>query len=310
MKTTKLIIATVSVATLLLLFTAGIPSNGVHDPLYNAGGTAASTGSPGEAHTCSQAGCHGAGNGTSSSGGLADNAGNGSIVFSSVPSMTANQYVPGTTYSIIVTISEIGKANFGFDAEMLDNSGNTNLMVNNTSGTITITDAIRTHTTGAFGTGRKCVTHSLNGGQSVNTSSFTFNWKAPASGTVNVYLSGVAANNDNLPNAIDNVYLQHTVISPAAPTGIKQNFDQTSLLNLYPNPTTDKLNLSFMVWQTENIKISLYALDGKEVKVLADTKIEEGLFKENYTVDELERGIYFLKISSPSINVSKKLILK
>lgn len=273
----------------------------------NANGTGASTGAPGETHTCSQAGCHGAGNGNGTSGGLADNAGPGSITISSIPAMTNGKYVPGATYSMIVTVSETGKTNFGFDAEILDNSGNTNLMVNNTAGTLIITNPAKTHIVQAFGTGRATVTHSLNAGQSVNTATFGFNWKAPASGTVNIYVSGTACNNDNLANAQDNVYLNYLQITPNTGVGVEEKEFGNSF-NIFPNPARDLFVLSGNNEEDAPVEVKIYSQEGKLVKSFTDEGVANAKQK-TYKVDDLSSGVYLLDVHTKSSNVTKKLII-
>ncbi|MGZ4035284.1 MAG: choice-of-anchor V domain-containing protein, partial [Bacteroidia bacterium] len=207
-KTKKLILSSALGITLSAMLISGTTDEGTctNHIFKNANGTSSSTGAPGEPHTCSQAGCHGAGDGSSSTGGLADNAGPGGIVISSVPAFIGGtQYTPGTTYHMTITINETGKLIFGMDAEILDNSGATDTHINNAIGTYTLTDPAHTRFAQAFGTGRKCVTHVTDGGLSTNTASFIFDWTAPATGVVNIYTSAVAANHDNLPNANDNV---------------------------------------------------------------------------------------------------------
>ena len=151
MKTKNLLLSSMIAIPAIAFLTSGtMDSNG---KLSNAG-------APGES-TCSQSGCHGAGNGNGTTGGLADNAGPGSITLTSSPSITANQYVPNTTYHITIKVSETGKNLFGFSFEALDNSGNTNPAVNNAVGTVTITDATHARVGQPFGTGRLAVTHQL-----------------------------------------------------------------------------------------------------------------------------------------------------
>jgi Secretion system C-terminal sorting domain/Reeler domain len=187
--------------------------------MSNAGGTGLSTTAPGEAHTCSQAGCHGSGNGNGSSGGLVDNAGPGSIVVTTSPTITSNQYVPGQLYHVTVTVAEAGKQIFGFSFEALDNSGNTDVHVDNTIGTLTITNANTTRFSQAYGTGRKNVTHKTNSGLAANTASFTFDWTAPASGIVNFYYSGVAGNNNGTDDSGDNTYTSSKQLTAASGGG-------------------------------------------------------------------------------------------
>ncbi|HEY6160446.1 MAG TPA: choice-of-anchor V domain-containing protein, partial [Bacteroidia bacterium] len=241
MKTKTLFFSIFSFAALIMLTAAGYGYGGGHNDPLNSGGTSTSTGAPGEPHTCSQAGCHGAGNGSNSTGGLPDNGGPGSMTWTSVPQMTNNQYTPGQTYTINATVSETGKTIFGLNMEFLDNSGNTNTQIDNTMGTYTMTTT-ETHIMRGWGTGRQTVTHTTNGGLSNNAHAFSFQWTAPASGIVNVYWSGVAGNHDNLPNAQDNVYKGYVQLSSA--TDISSNASEKLSFEVFPNPVSDNFNVS------------------------------------------------------------------
>ncbi len=272
----------------------------------NGAGQAAGTTAPGEPHTCSQSGCHGAGNGNSSTGGLIDNAGPGNITITSTPSMPGNTYVPGTVYQMSITVNETGKTIFGFVAQMLDNSGSTNLAVNNTAGTLTATDAIHTHTAAAFGTGRKDVTHSVNGGLSTNTATFVYGWTAPATGTVNIYTSATACNHDGLASALDNCYNKHVVIVPATTTGIEKNLTQNSV-HLFPNPAGSDFSLSFNTKTEEVYTVAIYSLGGKIIKDFGLTNPTTGTFNQSFNISELSAGIYLVKLSSKNESIYKKL---
>jgi hypothetical protein len=296
-------IAITSLLSVAILFSS-FDDNG--NKVANGAGQAGGTTAPGDTHTCSQSGCHGAGNGNSSSGGLIDNAGPGNITISSTPSMPGNTYVPGTVYQMSITVNETGKAIFGFVAQMLDNSGNTNLAVDNTAGTITITDAVHTHTAASFGTGRKDVTHSLNGGLSNNSATFVYGWTAPASGTVNIYTSATACNHDGLSSALDNCYNKHVVIVPATATGIEKNLTQTSV-HLFPNPTNSEFSLSFNTKSDDAYMVSIYSLGGKLIKDFGLTTSASRIFNQSFNISELSSGMYLVKVSSKNESVYKKL---
>lgn len=272
----------------------------------NGAGQAAGTTAPGETHTCSQAGCHGAGNGNSTTGGLIDNAGPGNITITSTPSMPGNTYVPGTVYQMSITVNETGKTIFGFVVQMLDNSGNTNLAVNNTAGTLTATDAVHTHTAAAFGTGRKDITHSVNGGLSNNSATFVYGWTAPATGTVNIYTSATACNHDGLASALDNCYNKYVQIVPATTTGLEKILTQTSV-HLFPNPTNSEFSLSFNTKSDDAYTIAIYSLGGKLIKDFGLTNTTSGAFNQSFNISELSSGIYLVKLSSKNESVYKKL---
>ena len=276
--------------------------------LSNKGGTGGSTLAPGESHTCSQPTCHGAGNGSGSSGGIADNAGPGSLIVSAVPAMTNNQYTPGQLYHVTVTVSETGKTIFGFTFQSLDNSGNTNLHIDNTIGTFTLTNSAATRFSQSFGTGRKTVTFQLNAGLANNTKSFTFDWTAPQTGTVNWYYSGLAANNDVKENAADNVYTSSQQLTPAVVSSTNEITTEANAF-VFPNPSNNNVMVSFNNPNKQLVSIQLYSLEGKLIKTLDSATLPEGNYSSSYSTTDLESGTYLLKISGESININKQLMI-
>jgi hypothetical protein len=170
---------------------------------------------PGET-TCSASGCHGAGNGSFTSGGFADNGGPGSIVLSS-SNMPGWVYTPGVTYHMTITLTETGCSLFGFSAAVMDNGGRN-------AGTITVTDAAHTRKGSPVGSTLVYLTHTggptgPNPGYqliSTNPAVIIFDWTAPASnvGPVTFYFDGVATNNNVVEDAGDNVYAGTQIASP------------------------------------------------------------------------------------------------
>ena len=311
MKAKKLLVSGLLVVPAMALLTSSTLDNGGVHSVMNAAGTSTSTGAPGEPHTCSQAGCHGSGNGSGTTGGLANNAGPGSITITSNPALPGgNTYVPNTTYHMSITVSETGKAIFGFNAEILDLSAPTytNTQVDNTIGTLTITDATHTQIKHGWGTGRSTVCHTQNGGLANNTTTFNFDWKAPASGTANIYTSAVAADNDGSADAQDNVYTKYILgLTPATTTGIDSYNDDFSF-DAYPNPSQDKLTVAFALPAEQQITIQLVSIDGRVVKTL-DSRTIAGTYIQTYNTEDIAKGVYLLKINSNSFNQAKKVFI-
>ncbi len=295
----------VTCLTGLLILTTAFDNNGGQST-QNGNGQAAGTTAPGDPHTCSQAGCHGAGNGNSTTGGLADNAGPGGITVTSSPAMVGNTYVPGTVYQMSLTVNETGKTIFGFVVQMLDNSGNTDLHVNNTAGSLTVSDAVHTHTAASFGTGRKDITHNTNGGLSTNSATFRYQWTAPTTGTVNLYSSGTACNHDGLASAVDNVYTKHIQFVPASATGIIENFTSSSI-SLYPSPAKHQFFISFTAKENENYKIGMYGLDGRLIRDYGDEYTTSILFNKSFNCEDIASGVYLIKITSSQGSITKKI---
>jgi hypothetical protein len=223
--------------------------------------------------------------------------------------MTNNNYVPSQVYHMTVTVAEAGKAHFGFGCEILDNSGNTDGHINNTAGTVTVTDAVNTRIWQAYGSGRLSVTHSSNGGLNANTCSFIFDWTAPASGIVNVYLAANATNNNGQSDAPDNVYTIKRQLTPMV-TGIAGKSDQALHLSAFPVPAREKITLSMLVPAANDMTASLVSLDGRETRMLEHSIVPAGNFVQSYSVSDLSKGVYFLRVSCGNENQSKLVVIE
>jgi len=272
--------------------------------IQDSNGKLGNTGSPGEA-TCSQSGCHGAGNG-----GLADNAGPGSIAITTVPAMTNNKYIASQTYAVSVTVSETGKGLFGLDFEALDNSGSTTTSVNNSVGTIAITNSASTRKSQPFGTGRVNVTHQTNGGLTTNSHVFTFNWTAPVSGVVNFYAAGIAANHNGSSDSGDNVYKTSMQLSLSTTTGVEQNNVSIKDLNVFPNPIANQVTINLSFDNASDLQIKLFDVEGRLKTILANENNIIGNYNHTFELTgNYSPGIYFLEFKTENEDSFRKVII-
>jgi hypothetical protein len=309
MKTNRLLHPVISGIAFLTVVTLSAFNLGNPQRIYHGeGGNASSCGSPGELGTCTRSGCHGAG---ATPAGLPDNAGPGTLTLTSVPAMVGNQYTPGQLYNMTVTVAQSGVRRFGFGCEILDNSGNTNGHINNTAGTVTVTDHINTRTWQAYGTGRLSITHDTSGGFSNNTYSFHFNWTAPNAGfgIVNVYLCGNASNNDLLADSADDIYSQHIILNEG-PSAVNKVSSDCFNANVFPNPASNQITLQFNVSGTNNVNAALYSIEGKMIKQLENGNMETMDFAKTYPINDLCKGIYILKVVVGDKNYDKKIIIE
>lgn len=131
------------------------------------------------------------------------NASGGSITITD--NIPATGYVPGTTYSINVTVARTGISKFGFGFEAVNSS-------NGNAGTLQVTNAALTKTLSST---RVNMTHLTNSGIGSGVKSFTFNWVAPAAtnSTVTFYAAGNAANGNNGTSG-DFIYTTTRTVSP------------------------------------------------------------------------------------------------
>jgi len=312
MKTRRILFPiTLSLTAAAIIILSAFNVNG-HKGFHNLGGIANSYGSPGEPGTCSRPTCHGAG---ATPAGIADNAGPGTMILSAVPALTGNQYVGGTTYAMSVTLSQANKLRFGFGCEIIDNTGNTNTYVNNSAGKLVVTDPTDTRITQVFAAGRQCICHDTLGGYPTKGShsyTYTFNWMAPAKGfgTVNVYLCGNAVNDDNLADSGDYVYSQHIVLTENTTTSIAGLNEGSLKLDVYPSPSDGRLTVSFTLPDAANASVSLYSMSGQLVRNFENTQMNAGEFSKTYNVNDLAKGMYFMKVNAGDFSETHKVIIE
>lgn len=280
----KYLLYTLFCFSCFLIFTSGTTDNN---------GKAGRAGSPGE-QTCVN-GCHSS---------YALNSGPGSSVLTS--NIPNNEYSPGQTYTMTLTITHPGDSLFGLGVEALSTA-------NANAGTLTPGAGTTTKSATISGTSRKSITHLLNGGAgTVGSHTFTFTWLAPAVGTGNVtfYCSGVAANRNN-SNSLDYVYNNSQVFTEyVAPSSVIETQTEISSLQIFSNPVRDNLSFSYVLENSKNISSNIYSLNGSMVKEIFNELQTEGLHTYSTDITALSKGIYFLQINVGKKSITKKLVVQ
>lgn len=250
----------------------------------SSGGIAGVTGSPGET-TC--ANCHSGGGGTTTAS------------ISATPAFTGNQYNPGQTYTINVTVTNTSFTKFGFDAEVLTLSS-TN------SGTITTAlSGVQFLNSGS----RKNATHTAPKTGAGGTATFSFVWVAPASGTTKIFAAGNAVNGDGSTGG-DKAGSASLILTPNA-TGIAENTSHTSHpLSVFPNPVSGDLRMQYTLLGDGKVKAALFDLSGREVEVLFSEYQQTGLHTISATIPEgTAAGLYMLKLSLNGNDYAQHLLI-
>ena len=82
-------------------------------------------------------------------------------------------------------------------------------------------------------------------------------------------------------------------------------------MHLYPNPVQDAFTLEVKVGAEKNVRISLYNLSGKEVKVLSDnTGLSKGLNTLHFDTGGLSNGIYLVEIIADNGEAAYQRLIK
>jgi hypothetical protein len=212
---------------------------------------------------------------------------------------TGNTYVTGTTYTVAVNVT--GYVRFGFDLEMINGTAAS-------SGDAgTIGPAVSNcHITApsSFPT----VTNVSHNAPIPSTSSATFKWTAPASGNVYVWIVGLGVNFDGT-NSGDRVKDYNFMLSPLG-SGIIERNENPFNLNVFPNPTSDKLHLSYSLMQRGSVNIQVFDLNGKVAMNLLTETQDAGEHSFDSSISSLPKGIYTVQVNLDGLKSVKKLLVQ
>ncbi len=271
-------------STIVILSSSALLFVGSAFKVLNSSGKDGFSGGPGET-TCGT--CHG-------------NNGGASTLILSTPIFSANTYIPGQTYTITVRVANGSLTNFGFGCTII-NSSNTD------AGTMQ-NPASNTKFVVAASNGRKNATHNnmFNAGTATQ-GNFTFEWVAPSSGQVRIFAAGNAVN-ANSGTGGDLVSSTSMTLNAAAASSIKENLP-VSALSIFQNPAFGSLNLSYFKSTSDDLSLSIYDLNGKEVFAKNLTNQQVGQVENSVKLNDLAAGAYFVGLKNNSTVVAKKLVV-
>jgi len=98
-------------------------------------------------------------------------------------------------------------------------------------------------------------------------------------------------------------YYQKVVPGTYIPQISKAGFS----LNIYPNPVQDQLNIDFDNPGTSNIHISLMDMLGREIDMIANKNFSAGKQHIQYTLHDLAKGVYLVRLQSEQSIATKKI---
>jgi len=143
----------------------------------------------------------------------------------------------------------------------------------------------------------------------------TFTWTAPASGTgtVSIWAALNAVNGNTQADGGDLWNTNHIAINEwgGSSTGISSIESNLFSVNVFPNPVSSILNLSYLLNEDTRVNISLYDLEGREVAKLFNEIQNSGTKIERMSIpSDLIKGVYILKFETNSGQYFKKIIVQ
>jgi len=209
-------------------------------------------------------------------------------------------YVPGTTYTITATMTRPGHTKFGFEVSPQNPSGTF-------LGTLVNTGTL-TKLTGT----NHYVTHTSAGNTGTSPKSWTFNWTAPVKGSGSVTFYGAfLATNANNSTSGDSTFTSTLVVAENTATDVNDMNALNSAVAVFPNPTSDKINLNYTLNLDQKFEVSLINIEGKQIEILFSGNKLSGVYNEQYSIpSSYSKGIYFLKLTAGENVVVKRILVQ
>ncbi|MCF8297735.1 MAG: T9SS type A sorting domain-containing protein [Saprospiraceae bacterium] len=82
------------------------------------------------------------------------------------------------------------------------------------------------------------------------------------------------------------------------------------LVNVFPNPANDVINLTFKLEEKTPLTIRIYNINGQFVKLLMnEATVNNGNHNLSYNISELNKGVYYIIFNTKNSTTAKKLII-
>ena len=85
--------------------------------------------------------------------------------------------------------------------------------------------------------------------------------------------------------------------------------DRFELFQNYPNPFNSETTISFSLPHGDQVELTIFNIQGREVARLVNTFLEKGTYKLLWHADGLPSGVYFYRLRNKELSLTRKLIL-
>ncbi len=91
------------------------------------------------------------------------------------------------------------------------------------------------------------------------------------------------------------------------PTSVNEFNSNISELNIFPNPTSNEIKITFNLTESSNTIIEIMDITGRVVKTFLNEKMSNGNFTKTFNVSNMDNGNYFININTNGFISRKKI---
>jgi hypothetical protein len=223
------------------------------------------------------------------------------VSLSSVPAfISGNSYVSGTTYTITANVSGT-YAKYGINLEILNSNSTTTAKDAGSFGAV-ISASTQKYTSTNLPT---TISHSA-----ASNGIYSFTWTAPDTGNVYIYCAGLGVNDDGSTSG-DKVKTSSLVLmnSVSSANGVASNQVNKANLQVFPNPATDDLHITYLLTENSSISVRIFNLNGELVSDLVNEQQSVGAHSIHAQLPiGLAKGFYMIKLYVNGESTSQKLL--
>ena len=81
-------------------------------------------------------------------------------------------------------------------------------------------------------------------------------------------------------------------------------------LEIFPNPASDHVSVSFDLLDDKNVSIKMLNVLGQSVKTISKQQLSNGHHDVQLQVNDLSKGIYFLNVDIDGALTTKKVVVE
>ena len=127
-------------------------------------------------------------------------------------------------------------------------------------------------------------------------------------GSNNITIQATTGGNNDHPFGF--YYLGAIEMTKTDTTLSNKSFGINGLVNIYPNPSFEYVNISLSLNEAARVQINLYDITGKKVKTILNEQKSAGNFVQTWNRSNVASGLYILEIDADGRKHNSKLLLK
>ncbi|MBP7496391.1 MAG: T9SS type A sorting domain-containing protein [Bacteroidales bacterium] len=129
----------------------------------------------------------------------------------------------------------------------------------------------------------------------------------PDDNNTNYYIVGIYSRLNKSNKGTGKILSLSNVVSSKT-VGISKQEMSIADMKIYPNPVSEMLNVEFLMLNEGKVDIRLLDITGREIAMILDEERATGKNNVTFNIGNIDKGIYFMKVSAGGSIVTRKIV--